>query len=77
MKSVDISDGVEYIGEEAFGGCMGLGEVRLPLSMEIITRDTFINCALEEVIITNSVKVIDEEAFQGCPLIKRVKLWLD
>ena len=44
LLKVDITYGVEYIGEEAFGDCYNLEEVNLPKSLLEIYRGAFYEC---------------------------------
>lgn len=63
------------LGEGAFAGCTGLGEIRLAEGMTAIPPEAFAGCTgLEEIAIPCSVQTIEENAFEGCSSLKTVFL---
>ena len=77
---VDIPEAVNglkvvEIAKEAFYGCNGLTEVKLPSGLTTIAKEAFRGCsALEAVDIPNSVTTIGEQAFCDCSSLTEVKL---
>ena len=67
VSCVEIQNGVTYIGESAFDGCMKLGSVAVPNSVTSIGSWVFHDCqSLTSIVIPNSVISIGESAFSGC-----------
>lgn len=55
---------LKYIDESAFGGCVNLERIDIPLGLESIGRSAFYNVRnLERIVIPASVTFIDESAF--------------
>ena len=64
MKSIEIPESVEYIGDGAFQDCTSLMSIKIPESVKIIGTWAFYNCpSLEEIIFKgktiNQVKAMD------------------
>ena len=75
LKSIDIPDGVKYIGEYAFSGCGKLERVVLPGMLKEIRGNTFRWCKnLREVVFPRELDVIGIEAFEGCESLTSVTL---
>ena len=73
LKSVEIPDTVEKIGEFAFWGCLKLDSVIIPDSVKYISRFAFNSTGLKgDIIIPESVEYIGEGAFNACYDIKNV-----
>ena len=67
LTTIDLPNGVTYIGKCAFGNCSGLTSVTIPNSLTSIGPSTFSGCsALTSVTIPNSVTSIGGYAFSGC-----------
>ena len=67
LVSVDIPDGVLFIGTRAFGGCYSLTDVTIPNSVVSIGTVAFGACgSLTNVTIPNSVTSIGKDVFSGC-----------
>ena len=67
VKSVNISDGVTNIGDDAFSNCRNLTSVTIPDSVTHIGEDAFGLCSsLTGIEIPDSVTDIGEYAFRGC-----------
>ena len=76
-----LTDGIRYIGRNAFSGCKKLHQVVLPISMEEIGDAAFENCSsLKSVALPMSLKTIGNNAFKGTGLrtieIPRSVFWL-
>ena len=62
-----IPDGIETIGEDAFGNCQNITSVKIPDSVKYIGSFAFYECIrLQNVEISSNVKVIDRFAFAHC-----------
>ena len=67
IKSVEISNSVTSIGNNAFRYCYGLTSITIPNSVTSIGYDAFVSCSgLTSIIIGNSVTGIGDNAFDGC-----------
>ncbi|MBQ7111852.1 MAG: leucine-rich repeat domain-containing protein, partial [Thermoguttaceae bacterium] len=67
LTSVEIPDGVETVGDDAFAFCRSLTSVKIPASVKKIGVRAFNNCdSLTSVEIPASVEKIDGQAFEGC-----------
>ena len=67
IKTVDIADGVTYIGQYAFCACSYLTSVTIPNSVTSIGNNAFQSCSgLTSVTIPNSVTSIGRSAFYNC-----------
>ena len=73
MKSVYISNSVEYISWRAFQDCTSLESVTLGNSLSYIYGNAFQGCtALTNVVIPASVETIGPNAFKNCTLLTSV-----
>ena len=73
LKSVDIPNSVEIIGESAFSWCDSLASVDIPASVDRIGDGAFMICSsLETVKIGDGVKSIGEFAFRYCYSLESV-----
>ena len=67
INSVDIQQGVRYIGKYAISGCGNLTNVKLPDTLSEIGKSAFSGChSLWGITIPGSVRCIGEGAFSGC-----------
>lgn len=67
IESLDIKEGLLYIGQNAFEGCNNLKEASLPLSLNVIGNGAFKNCyKLETLNLSKPIQNIPEECFYGC-----------
>ena len=75
IKSVNVEDGVTYIGEMAFQDCTGLTSINISNSVISIEKGAFWGCgSLTSITIPNSVTYIGSDAFSGCTGLKEVKI---
>lgn len=75
LVSVEIPDGVEYIGDEAFKGCTNLKSIKIPESVKKIDWGAFYNCeSLTSITIPASVTEIYGWTFCNCQSLQSVKI---
>ena len=75
IKSVEIPDSVEVVGEEAFAYCSGLEELRLGAGIKKIEDWAFWRCrSLKRVEIPGSVESVGEGAFCKCSELEELHL---
>ena len=73
LKRVEISDGVEHIGEKCFWDS-GVGEIKLPQALKSLEAGTFRSCKnLKSVEIPSGVESIGKECFY-CSGIEEIAL---
>lgn len=74
-KNSKIPDGVSYIDQYAFEGCVGLTGIVIPDGVVEISRGAFRNCtSLTQIELPDSVTQIWQYAFYGCKSLTSVKL---
>ena len=67
IKSVEIKEGIIYVGAYAFDGCLNLNNVVISSSVTTICDYAFHFCVgLSSINIPNSVENISENAFYNC-----------
>lgn len=67
IESLEIAEGIVYIGNNAFEGCNNLKEVSLPASLSSIGDGAFKNCAkLLAINLPKPIENIPSECFYGC-----------
>ena len=67
LHSLEIQDGVEEIGNDAFMNCDSLSILSLPNSLKKINTSAFSGCcSLNRITIPDSVESIGQGAFSGC-----------
>lgn len=75
LEHVRLPDGLKYIPDEMFKGCINLKSVYIPDSVEKIGSKAFFGCeSLEEVQLPLHLKEIGDEAFAFCVFSKSVYL---
>ncbi len=75
ITSVEIKDGVSYIGEEAFHYCQNITSVTIPSSVTSIESEAFDLCTgLPQITIPNSVINIEARAFYGCRQLTEITI---
>ena len=73
IESVEIPEGIVYVGDYAFYGCTALESVELPKSLETIGKGAFEGCtALDELEIADgsALKTVDNYAFKDCTALE-------
>lgn len=73
LKSVNLAEGLETIGEMAFDDCFSLTSINIPSSMKAITYACFAHCnSLTSINIPSSISSIDSYAFAECVALNSV-----
>lgn len=66
IYKVELPEGVEVIGSNAFEDCTSLEEITFPQTLKAIECEAFLNCvSLKKAMIYQKVTV-DMTAFKGC-----------
>lgn len=66
LKSIVISDKVEFIGKYAFKDCVLLQNIKLPKSLKTLGKYAFDNCdSLDEIIIPNNLRRLEMDSFSN------------
>ena len=77
VRTVELLDGLTYLGSEAFAGC-AFSTVELPDGLFAIGKGTFRNCtALKSLTMPDGLILIGEEAFSGCKRLASVSTAYD
>lgn len=67
LKSIEIPEGVTYIGDNTFFNCESLTSIKLPSTLRRIGDHAFAHCkSLESITLPPSLEYIDSYAFEGC-----------
>ena len=75
IKSVEISEGVQCLGYNAFLGCEGLTSLTLPTSYTVVESSLCSGAVdLESVTFGSQVTTIRDEAFANCSKLKSVSI---
>ena len=75
LTKVVISDGVETIGQFAFGSCYSLKKIVIPGSVRTIGPNAFERCrSLTKVVIRNGVETIGYRAFVECENLSEINI---
>jgi len=75
ITSLEFSDGIVEICENAFNGCTGLTKVTLPDSLERMRLGAFYSCtSLSSVTLPDDLEYIGDGAFGKCTFIKTIQL---
>ena len=70
-KEIEIEEGAEVIGQNAFDGYKNLERIHLPKSLRIIEQDAFTGCNfLKEIELNDGLIRIDDNAFGYCDIEK-------
>lgn len=75
LKEIELTEGLESIGREAFGNCIDLFRINIPASVRTIGDGAFMGCeSLTEMVIPEGVQAIGENAFVGCSALEWIYL---
>ena len=75
ITSVEIENGITYIGKYAFKDCMSLTSVTIPNSVTSIGNSAFQNCiSLSSIEIPDSVTSIDDYTLYGCKSLEKITI---
>ena len=70
-----VITGSEYIGDNAFGGCIYITSIKVADSVKTIGKSAFSTCtSLTYFIVPANVKVISEKAFSFCYNMEKISL---
>ncbi|MBQ9229769.1 MAG: leucine-rich repeat domain-containing protein [Prevotella sp.] len=73
LKSITISEGIRYIGQDAFAGCEILSSISFPASLSEIQERALQGCvALENISFSSKVVTIEENAFSDCIALRSI-----
>eukprot|EP00985_Skeletonema_marinoi_P011249 scaffold5329_cov126-Skeletonema_marinoi.AAC.4 len=70
---VEFHDGIEIIGEMAFGSCTSLRSVKL-LGVKIVKAEAFNNCTELMDVDGNKLETIEDGAFKYCTSLRTIKM---
>jgi hypothetical protein len=74
LNSIEIPEGVTYIGSYAFVNCINLMRVVLPSSLTYIGESLFADSGLVSIVIPEGVTRIGRNAFSGCTRLASITL---
>lgn len=75
LRSVEIPEGIQFIGASTFEGCRFLTEIRLPSTLMEIGKKVFCDCsALPYIEIPQNVSAISQQSFLNCSALSDVIL---
>ncbi|MCQ2251211.1 MAG: leucine-rich repeat domain-containing protein [Bacteroidales bacterium] len=75
LKTIEIPEGVTYIGDDCFMNCLSLENVKLPNSLRHIGNHAFANCkSLKTIILPDSLERIGNYAFEGCSNLESIRI---
>lgn len=75
IKTLEIPEGVTWIGESAFEGCTSLQSINIPSWVSRIEYATFRNCSsLDNLELPEGLESIADNAFTSCTSLKNVTI---
>lgn len=74
FKSVEISNGIEHIGNCAFQSCIYLENIILPDSLISIGSNAFEKNAFSEILLPNTLESIGDYAFTNCNNLQQIAI---
>ena len=75
IKKITVEEGVSYIGEHAFDGCVNVTEISLPDTMSGVGGAVFSSCtSLTEIVLPSKIKKITSWCFTGCTNLETIVL---
>ena len=67
IEEIELADGIEEIGDNAFYKCVTLNKIKMPLSLKTIGNRAFYDChSLNSIVINENVNSIKTSAFEKC-----------
>lgn len=73
MKTLLISDGIEFIENGAFANCENLSKCNFSQSLQEIGSSAFMNCSkLTEIVLNEGLKIIGKSAFCNCTHLSKI-----
>ena len=66
LKTVEIAEGITYIGDYTFDGTSSLTSVTLPDSVRTIGESAFSNTGIRSIDLPSSLQTVDRYAFYNC-----------
>ncbi|EJK55111.1 hypothetical protein THAOC_25188, partial [Thalassiosira oceanica] len=73
--ALQLKEGLQIIGDSAFGGCKSLRSVTLPSTVTELSRLAFSDCGnLVELQLKEGLQVIKSESFRNCTALQNVTL---
>ena len=73
IKTVNVGETVQSIGQASFANCVGLTSVNLSNSISGISDETFSNCQnLEKITFGENLFMIGNNAFNGCVKLEEI-----
>jgi len=73
LTSVEIPEGVRFLGVAAFNGCPDLVDVRLPESIAVVSGSSFCECAKLEELDLRLCRRVGGSIVRGCPAFSRFR----
>ena len=75
LTSIDIPEGIEIIGDDAFHDCKKLENLILPKSLKTIGNSAFAGCIkIKEAIIPENVTEMGKRVFQSLPDTRKINI---
>ncbi len=75
LKTVELPEGLESIGNSSFRSCTSLESIVIPDKVRTIGKNTFRDCSkLQQVTMPSSLMSVASDAFRGCGQLQRVDI---
>lgn len=75
LKSIEIPEGVTYIGDYTFFNCESLTSIKLPSTLRTIGNYAFAHCkSLETIELPENLARIGDFAFEGCEKLTNINI---
>ena len=75
LEEVDLNEGLQHIGGEAFQDCTSLIRISIPSTTVNVGGCAFANChQLRNVVLHEGLQAIGAEAFVGCRALERIAI---
>lgn len=73
LRTVSLSEGLEYLGDEVFGYCYSLEEITIPNSVNSLGVSAFYDCrSLKSASIGENIKNIGKQTFSYCNALESI-----